>query len=480
MIVKTRFAPSPSGDLHIGNIRTALYAWLFARSQGGKFLLRIENTNLKGIMDRDSVSNILSIMTWLNLDWDEGPYFQTDRFERYNSIIDNMIKDNMAYRCYCSEERLTLLRSNQLKLGKKPKYDRHCRMMLCENNAIQDSSYVVRFCNPLAGQVTFYDEIRGFITFDNKELDDLIIRRANGIPTYNFCVVIDDMDMNITHVIRGEEHINNTPRQINILKALNASIPVYAHVPMILDSNRKKISKRYGMLGIIQYRKSGFLPEAVLNYLIRLGWSRGDQEIFSIDQMKQYFSLKDINKSSSIFNFEKLLWLNRYYLNHLPVDKVASYLSEYMNAQNIDYKNGPELFDAIKLFAKRSNTLKEIIDNCYFLYKDFNIFEKKIAEKYLTPDIISFLKILKDKLNYVSSWKLEFIKSSIQETINELRINMKTIGMPIRILLTGTNQSPELSIVMYVIGKHRVLNRINDAIFYIEKKYSIYSKSHGK
>ncbi|WP_159715213.1 glutamate--tRNA ligase [Blochmannia endosymbiont of Camponotus nipponensis] len=472
MDIKTRFAPSPTGSIHIGNIRTALYSWLFARKQGGKFLLRIEDSDLQRSVN-DAVELIISGMNWLGLNWDEGPYFQTNRFHRYNSVINYMIQHGMAYKCYCSSERLALLRSNQIKNGEKPKYDGYCRYksVITHSATCVSSSYVVRFCNPQEGIVTFHDQIRGTITFDNKELDDLIIRRADGSPTYNFCVVIDDMDMRITHVIRGEEHINNTPRQINILKALDAPIPIYAHVSMILDDDRKKLSKRCGTLGLMQYRNDGFLPEAILNYLVRLGWSYGNKEIFSIEQMKKYFDISRISKSPSVFNYEKLLWLNHYYINHLSIDYVASHLSWHMHQQRINIKNGPKLTDIVKLFAKRSRTLKEIANNCHYFYMDFDIFEKKVSKDYLKPIAITPLKCLRKKFSNIVDWTPETIKLVIIETLNELNISIDKIGMSLRVALTGTDCSPTLSITIYAIGQSRVLERIDQAIRYISMLY---------
>lgn len=467
MNIKTRFAPSPTGSIHVGNIRTALYSWLFARKKGGQFVLRIEDSDLQRSV-HDAVKFIVSGMRWLNLDWDEGPYFQTDRFARYNSVINYMIQHDMAYKCYCSSERLELLRLNQIKNGEKPKYDGYCRLkstVIDYNTCV--NSYVVRFCNPQQGVVIFHDQIRGTITFNNKELDDLIIRRADGSPTYNFCVVVDDMDMQITHIIRGEEHINNTPRQINILKALKAPIPIYAHVSMILDHERKKLSKRHETLGIMKYRDDGFLPEAILNYLIKLGWSYGNQEIFSIEQMKKYFDFSGISKSPSIFDLEKLLWLNHYYINHLPIDYVASHLSWHMRQQRINTQNGPKLTDIIKLFAKRSRTLKEIANNCHYFYMDFNIFENRVAKDYLKPITILPLKYLKKKFSNIVYWTPEVIKSVITETVNELNVSMDKIGMPLRVALTGMDHSPALSGTIYVIGKSRVLERIDQALHYI-------------
>lgn len=467
MKVKTRFAPSPTGDLHIGNIRTALYAWLFARKQGGKFLLRIEDSDNQRSTE-NSIKTIMSGLNWLKLNWDEGPYFQTHRSARYSSIINYMMKNGIAYKCYCSPERLQLLRINQIRNGEKPKYDGFCRVENCiftEKKNIINVPYVVRFRNPQEGIVQFHDQIRGIITVYNKELDDLIICRADGSPTYNFCVVIDDMDMNITHVIRGEEHISNTPRQINILKSLQASIPIYAHVSMILGHDRKKLSKRHGALGIMQYCIDGFLPEAILNYLVRLGWSCGDQEIFNIDQMKECFDFNKIGKSASIFNLKKLLWYNHYYINHLPTDYVASCLSCYIHDKNMNINNGPKLIDMVKLFAKRSHTLREIVNNCYPFYRDFDISKDEAAKSYLNFNDSILLTCLRKKLSHVVVWNPENIQSVIKNVIDELGIDMHQIGTLIRMVLIGINQSPSLSKIICIIGKSCVLSRIDRAIY---------------
>ena len=336
MKIKTRFAPSPTGYLHVGGARTALYSWLFSRHAGGEFVLRIEDTDLER-STQDAIDAIMDGMNWLNLDWDEGPYFQTKRFDRYNAVIDEMLEQGTAYKCYCSKERLEALREKQMENGEKPRYDGHCRDSQCSHT--DDEPHVVRFRNPQEGSVIFDDKIRGPIEFSNQELDDLIIRRTDGSPTYNFCVVVDDWDMEITHVIRGEDHINNTPRQINILKALGAPVPEYAHVSMILGDDGKKLSKRHGAVGVMQYRDDGYLPQALLNYLVRLGWSHGDQEIFSIDEMKEFFTLEAINKSASAFNTEKLQWLNHHYINHMPAEEVAVHLAWHVEQLGIETRN---------------------------------------------------------------------------------------------------------------------------------------------
>lgn len=468
MNIKTRFAPSPTGDLHIGSIRTALYSWLFAQKNGGKFLLRIEDSDSLRFVD-SAINTIFSGLKWLKLYWDEGPYFQTNRLERYKDVIHHMIQSGIAYKCYCSPERLKLLRITQIQSGEKPKYDGYCRqsikrMMAVEQNGISTIPYVIRFRNPQEGIVQFHDQVRGLISFHNKELDDLIICRADGFPTYNFCVVVDDMDMKITHVIRGEEHISNTPRQINILKSLKASIPVYAHVSMILNHDGEKLSKRRGTLGILRYRSDGFLPEAILNYLVRLGWSYGDQEIFSIDQMKKYFDFRNIKKSASIFNLKKLLWYNHYYINHLPIDCIVSYLSVYMHENGIDVNDELKLIDIIKLFAKRSYTLRDIVDNFYFFYKDFNILKDKVAQNYLCVADMDLLVLLRGKLSSIVFWTPENIQFIIKNVIDELKIDMNQIGTLLRIVLIGTDRSPTLSGVVHIIGQSCVLDRLDRAI----------------
>ena len=357
MKIKTRFAPSPTGYLHVGGARTALYSWLFARNHGGEFVLRIEDTDLERSTP-EAIEAIMDGMNWLSLEWDEGPYYQTKRFDRYNAVIDQMLEEGTAYKCYCSKERLEALREEQMAKGEKPRYDGRCRHS--HEHHADDEPCVVRFANPQEGSVVFDDQIRGPIEFSNQELDDLIIRRTDGSPTYNFCVVVDDWDMEITHVIRGEDHINNTPRQINILKALKAPVPVYAHVSMINGDDGKKLSKRHGAVSVMQYRDDGYLPEALLNYLVRLGWSHGDQEIFTREEMIKYFTLNAVSKSASAFNTDKLLWLNHHYINALPPEYVATHLQWHIEQENIDTRNGPQLADLVKLLGERCKTLKEM------------------------------------------------------------------------------------------------------------------------
>ena len=462
--IKTRFAPSPTGYLHVGGARTALYSWLFSRHNKGEFVLRIEDTDLER-STQPAIDAIMDGMNWLNLNWDEGPYYQTKRFDRYNQVIDQMLAAGTAYRCYCSKERLEKLREDQMAKGEKPRYDGCCRHG--DHNHTPDEPHVVRFLNPQEGSVIFDDKIRGPIEFSNQELDDLIIRRTDGSPTYNFCVVIDDWDMEITHVIRGEDHINNTPRQINILKALGAPVPEYAHVSMILGDDGKKLSKRYNAVSVMQYRDDGYLPEALLNYLVRLGWSHGDQEIFSIDEMIKDFTLEAISKSASAFNTDKLLWLNHHYINTLPAEQVAVHLDWRIKQQNIDTSNGPSLVELIKLLGERCKTLKEMAESCHYFYVDFDSFEETAAKKHLRPVARQPLEVVRDKLSAITDWTAENVHKAIQETAEELEVGMGKVGMPLRVAVTGAGQSPALDVTVHAIGKARSIARINKALDFI-------------
>ncbi|EOY8427054.1 glutamate--tRNA ligase [Proteus mirabilis] len=462
--IKTRFAPSPTGYLHVGGARTALYSWLFSRHNKGEFVLRIEDTDLER-STQPAIDAIMDGMNWLNLNWDEGPYYQTKRFDRYNQVIDQMLAAGTAYRCYCSKERLEKLRADQMAKGEKPRYDGCCRHG--DHNHTPDEPHVVRFLNPQEGSVIFDDKIRGPIEFSNQELDDLIIRRTDGSPTYNFCVVIDDWDMEITHVIRGEDHINNTPRQINILKALGAPVPEYAHVSMILGDDGKKLSKRYNAVSVMQYRDDGYLPEALLNYLVRLGWSHGDQEIFSIDEMIKDFTLEAISKSASAFNTDKLLWLNHHYINTLPAEQVAVHLDWHIKQQNIDTSNGPSLVELIKLLGERCKTLKEMAESCHYFYVDFDSFEETAAKKHLRPVARQPLEVVRDKLSAITDWTAENVHKAIQETAEELEVGMGKVGMPLRVAVTGAGQSPALDVTVHAIGKARSIARINKALDFI-------------
>lgn len=461
MKVKTRFAPSPTGFLHVGGARTALYSWLFARHHQGEFVLRIEDTDLER-STQEAIDAIIEGMNWLGLSWDEGPYYQTKRFDRYNAVIDQMLADGRAYKCYCSRERLDALREEQMAKGEKPRYDGRCRDS--HEHHAADEPCVIRFRNPQEGVVSFDDHVRGHIEFANNELDDLIIRRTDGAPTYNFCVVIDDWDMEITHVVRGEDHVNNTPRQINIYKALGAPVPEFAHVSMILGDDGTKLSKRHGAVGVMQYRDDGYLPEALLNYLVRLGWSHGDQEVFSMAEMISLFSLDAIGKSASAFNTDKLKWLNNHYIRTLEPSYVAKHLEWHMAEQKIDYAAGPALTEVVSLLAERCQTLVELAAQSRYFYEEYEAIDEAAAKKHLKAAAHEPLALIRDKLAALGEWEVEPLHHVIQATADELGLGMGKVGMPLRVAVTGLGQSPSIDAVMKLVGRERVLARLDKVI----------------
>lgn len=461
--VRTRFAPSPTGYLHVGGARTALYSWLYAKHNNGEFVLRIEDTDLERSTP-EATAAIIEGMEWLNLPWEHGPYYQTKRFDRYNQVIDEMIEQGLAYRCYCTKEHLEELRHTQEQNKEKPRYDRHC---LHDHNHSPDEPHVVRFKNPTEGSVVFDDAVRGRIEISNSELDDLIIRRTDGSPTYNFCVVVDDWDMGITHVVRGEDHINNTPRQINILKAIGAPIPTYAHVSMINGDDGQKLSKRHGAVSVMQYRDDGYLPEALINYLVRLGWGHGDQEIFSREEMINYFELDHVSKSASAFNTEKLQWLNQHYIRELPPEYVAKHLEWHYKDQGIDTSNGPALTDIVSMLAERCKTLKEMASSSHYFFEEFETFDEAAAKKHFKGNAAEALAKVKEKLTALSSWDLHSTHEAIEQTAAELEVGMGKVGMPLRVAVTGSGQSPSMDVTLVGIGKDRVLTRIQRAIDFI-------------
>jgi len=455
--VRTRFAPSPTGYLHIGSARTALYCWLYARKTKGTFILRIEDTDLERSTP-ESVQAILEGMEWLHLNYDEGPFYQTKRFDRYREVIQQLLDAGLAYRCYCSKERLETLRETQLANKEKPRYDGHCRNL----TAPQSGDYVVRFKNPLDGVVEFDDLIRGKLTFANKELDDLIICRSDGTPTYNFTVVVDDWDMQITHVIRGDDHINNTPRQINILRALGAHLPQYAHLPMILGSDGKRLSKRHGAVSVLQYQEEGILPHALLNYLVRLGWSHGDQEIFSIDELIAYFEIKDINKSPAAFNEEKLLWLNQHYLKTEDPESLVTPLAWQMQQLHIDITQGPALVDVIKIQRERTKTLKEMADRSRYFYLPVSVTEDML--KHFNAELMPALMQMRDGLAALEEWNKERIHDVLVVTAEANGLKLGKLAQPVRIAMTGGTVSPPLDATIQFIGRDQAIKRLNAVI----------------
>jgi len=470
MTVKTRFAPSPTGFLHVGGARTALYSWLYAKSQGGEFVLRIEDTDIER-STQEAVDAILEGMTWLGLDWDEGPYYQTKRFERYNDVVDQLLAAGKAYKCYASKELLDEVRAEQEENKQNPRYDaNHPKIKAVNDAAKEGDPCVVRFRNPTEGSVIFDDRIRGKIEIRNDQLDDLIIRRTDGSPTYNFCVVVDDWDMGISHVVRGEDHINNTARQINIYLALGVQVPVFAHCAMILGDDGAKLSKRHGAVSVMQYRDEGYLPEALKNYLVRLGWSHGDQEIFSEAEMIEWFSLENISKSASAFNTEKLLWLNNHYIKSSEPEYVAEHLAWHFDHQDIDITNGPAVTDVIQLVGERCHTLVELAQQSRYFYQDFSEFEAGAAKKHLRSVAKAPLMLALEKMEAVSDWNAESLHKVIESVCSELDVGMGKVGMPLRVAVTGGGQSPSVDSTMALIGKARVITRINMAIEFIEKR----------
>lgn len=467
MTVRTRFAPSPTGYLHVGGARTALYSWLYAQSQGGDFVLRIEDTDIER-STQDAIDAILEGMEWLGLKWEHGPYYQTKRFDRYKALIQQLLDEGKAYKCYCSKERLDEIRETQMASGEKPRYDGSCSHG--RDDVATDAPYVIRFRNPQEGSVVFDDHVRGRIEIANAELDDLIIARTDGTPTYNFCVVVDDWDMEITHVVRGEDHINNTPRQINILKALGAPVPEYAHVSMILGDDGAKLSKRHGAVSVMQYRDDGYLPEALLNYLVRLGWSHGDQEVFSISEMKELFSLDAINKSASAFNTDKLLWLNQHYMRSLPVEQVVPYLQWHFDDQKLDVANGPSLEELLPVMSERCQTLKALAESSRYFYEEYDEFDAGAAKKHLRPVARQPLELIQSKLANLQDWSVEALHATIQATAEELEVGMGKVGMPLRVAVTGSGNSPSLDITLKLIGKQRVVQRIDKALAFISAR----------
>ncbi len=465
MTVRTRFAPSPTGYLHVGGARTALFSWLYARRHGGTFVLRIEDTDLER-STAESVNAILEGMTWLGLEYDEGPFYQTERFDRYNNVIQKLMDDGLAYRCNCSKERIDNLREEAMKRKGKPRYDGHCR----HKEISPDEPHVIRFRNPDHGVVVVDDMVRGRVLFNNEELDDLIIRRTDGSPTYNLTVVVDDRDMEITHVIRGDDHLNNTPRQINILRALGHEPPCYGHLPMILGDDGARLSKRHGAVGVMQYREQGFLPEALLNYLVRLGWSHGDQEIFSLDEMISLFDIGDVNKSASAFNTEKLAWLNQHYIKVDSPLRIAHLLSPHMGKLGIDPINGPNLVEVAKVQQERAKTLVEMADISVFFYKDFEQFDEQAAKKNLRPVAREGLEKMREALDALEDWTPEALHQSVVDVSEALGLKMGKVAQPLRVAIAGRAASPGIDVTLYLVGREACLRRIDMALEFIRQR----------
>lgn len=466
MSIVSRFAPSPTGYLHVGGARTALFSWLYARKYGGTFILRIEDTDLER-SSQESVDAILDGMNWLGLDWDQGPFYQTKRFDLYKEVVAQLLADGKAYKCFCTIEEVDAMREAQTAAGEKPKYN---GMWRDRTDHPTDKPFVIRFKNPQDGVVVIDDLIKGRIEVANAELDDLIIARSDGTPTYNLTVVVDDWKMGVTHVIRGDDHVNNTPRQMNILAALGADIPKYAHVPMILGDDGKRLSKRHGAVGVMQYRDDGYLPEALLNYLVRLGWSHGDQEIFSLEELVQIFDLSDCNRAPSAFNTEKLQWLNQHYIRTSDPAYVAKHLQWHVTEQKLDISKGPSLEQLVAVQGERVKTLKEMVEVSRYFFEDFSEFEENAAKKHLRPVAAEPLKAVQQALAALTDWTAENVHAAINSAAESLGLGMGKVGMPLRVAVTGGGNSPSLDVTLALIGQARCLARIELALAFISQR----------
>ncbi len=453
MTVVTRFAPSPTGLLHIGGVRTALFSWLYARHHGGRFILRVEDTDRERSTE-EAVRVILDGMRWLGLEHDGEIGYQTRRYERYRAVVQQMLDADLAYRCYCSREELEAMRGAQLAAKQKPRYDGRCRTRQIPVPGVEP---VIRFRNPDAGEVVVEDLVHGSVAFRNAELDDLIILRSDGNPTYNFCVVVDDMDMGITHVIRGDDHLNNTPRQMNMLRALGASVPVYAHVPMILGADGAKLSKRHGAVSVLQYQEEGYLPDALLNYLVRLGWSHGDQEVFTRQEMIAAFDIGAVNKAAAAFNGEKLLWLNQQHMMKAPVSALAAGLRDQLARLGIECADQALLEGVANAQRERARTLKEMAQNSLFFFRDFAHYDDKAAAKHLGRDALPLLEALRVALEGMADWNAGAIHEAINAVASRFGVGLGKVAQPLRVAVSGGGVSPPIDITVALLGRPRVL-----------------------
>lgn len=458
--VRTRFAPSPTGYLHLGGARTALYSWAFARHHKGQFILRVEDTDVERSTP-EAVQAIMDGMAWLNLDYDEGPFFQMQRMDRYRAMIDKLLETGDAYLCYCTQDELNQMREKQRENGQRIRYDGTWRP---EAGKVLPSppagvKPVVRFKNPLSGAVSWNDLVKGPISINNEEMDDLIIARQDGTPTYNFCVVVDDWEMKITHVIRGDDHINNTPRQINILKALGGEQPVYGHIPMILGPDGEKLSKRHGAVSVVQYHEEGFLPDAMINYLARLGWSHGDDELFSREQLIEWFDSSNLSRSAAQFDPEKLKWVNAHYMKQAPKEVLLSDLHTRLEQDGVNAFEGPKLADVLDVVLERASTLVQLRDEAALFYKVPTVNAEELKPMLDEAGVRAALIEFNEGLNSVD-WRVEALNGLVKTTIKNHALKMPKLAMPLRLMLTGITQTPSIDKVMNLLGKHTVQTRI--------------------
>jgi glutamyl-tRNA synthetase len=463
MTVRTRFAPSPTGFLHIGSVRTALYAWLYARHHRGQFVLRIEDTDRQR-STKAAVDAIIDGLAWVGLDADEGPIFQTTRFARYREVADRLLAEGKAYHCYCTRDELDAMRAAAQAEGRKPRYDGRCR----DGRKVAGVTPAVRFKNPLSGQVVLDDLVKGQIVFDNAELDDLVIMRGDATPTYNFAVVVDDIDMAISHVIRGDDHVNNTPRQINLFRALGAKQPAFGHLSMIHGADGTKLSKRHGAVNILEYRDAGFLPEAMVNYLARLGWSHGNQEIFTRDELIEHFDTDHVNRAAATFDAAKLLWVNQQHLMSSPPARVAPLLGDFIARAGLDVAAGPPLEVAVAALRERAQTLAEMAAQAHPFYADFETFDAKAASAHLTPASRAGLVGLRAAFAALPSWSETTTQPAVEAVAGALGLKLGKVAQPLRVALTGTAASPGIGTTLVLVGRERALARIDRAVAYID------------
>ncbi len=464
--LRVRFAPSPTGYLHVGGARTALFNWLLAKNKGGTFILRIEDTDVER-STKESVDAILEGMKWLGLEWDEGPFYQSDYFPLYKEHVQKLLDSGKAYKCYCASEELDTKRNLAMQEGRKPKYDGTCRERAEQPDG---QPYVVRFRAPQGGVTAFDDLIKGTITFPNEELDDLIIQRTDGTPTYNFCVVIDDASMRITTVIRGDDHVNNTPRQIQLYEALGFPVPQFAHVPMILGSDKARLSKRHGATSVIAYRDMGYLPEALLNYLVRLGWSNGDDEIFSREEMVQKFDIGNVGRSASVFNTEKLNWLNAHYIKNGDPERLADLLLPHLSVREVTTLNGPDLMVVVRTLQERAQTLEEMAERAVFYYNAPLSYDEVALAKFDKELLLSVFSAVMEKLSKVSEADVSGIDALFKEVCNENGWKMGQVGQPVRIALSGGTQAPGIGEIVVTLGIEETIRRIQAAREFVAGK----------
>ena len=464
--IRTRFAPSPTGYLHIGGVRTALYCWLFARNQDGQFLLRIEDTDRERSSE-EAIAAILGGMQWLGLEPDSPPVYQTQRFDAYRAVIDQMLADGQAYHCYCSREEIDQMREAARARGGKPRYDGRCRNRITRVAGVEP---VVRFANPTQGTVVLDDIVKGRIEFANAELDDLIIARSDGTPTYNFTVVVDDAQMQISHVIRGDDHVNNTPRQINLFEALGYQVPAYAHLPMIHGADGAKLSKRHGAVSVLEYRKMGVLPDALLNYLLRLGWSSGDKEIFSRQEMIELFDLANVSRSAANFDQSKLLWVNQQHMVSCARPSLAQLLAAELQRRNIDASAGPPLEDVVAALRERAATVVEMADKAVCYFSDFDEFDVKAAKAHLRPVVLDAVSDLRAALAATATWDADTTQQALQAVAQSHQLKLGKLAQPLRVAVTGSAASPGIGVTLTLVGRDRTLQRIDRAIAYIRER----------